>query len=635
MMKYFAVFVLVLSIMMGLVGLTNNGHIALAQDAHIDTWEINPTGDVAYGTWLTVRCKGNDGTTRITVNGIIKAEEGDPDLTTTIKTEEFVSSQSGGSLHLECQLRGNSGGWEAADYRDAWVNVSAAPSSESGSDDGNENILTTGGMDFNGYCRSLGYDRETHNPGNAYSYKCALDNQETDVDVFALCQWQYSGQLPYVGLRDANDANSWYCASTPQPTLPQQTQPQNGGEQSGSGNGSVSEPPGHGMDILGWCQSKGKSGTINTGDAFGWGCTNDDGSWAFSIDIDPVCQFSSGGVYPYAHLGDQADPSSWTCENYPQGDRPEGQPYIPPTNPIQPQDQPNENDSGSVSSGETFTWDGYTITQGDGQCQNALPPQMILGGRGRVTYTDGSPTSVKKSPGGSSFVSLPEGTEFDVLNENPNCTGGYLWYHVQLDDGRTGYMTEGRNDGDYWIEPAPGNQPSGGNIVELSYNYSAFGETYTFRVDKTDTNNCVILNGSEIVAQEINRARNWLRNSSNIPADFLLYMKSDGHIDTFRVAVDSFLVRNAGCMHSFYQVGEATMDLSGLGNVAFGYFTTWLPSIGVHMIADFDQLAKERRLDYPDDASQIDLGRAIAESKASVNSDLVESKIPGNFVNSQ
>lgn len=85
---------------------------------------------------------------------------------------------------------------------------------------------------------------------------------------------------------------------------------------------------------------------------------------------------------------------------------------------------------------------------------------------------------------------------------------------------------------------------------------------------------------------------------------------SNGGIDTFRVAVDSLMVREFGCLHTYYQVGSVTMDLSGLGNIMYGYITRLLPSMGVHWIADQLQSWKEDtrgQSDPADDFWQIEL----------------------------
>ncbi len=108
-----------------------------------------------------------------------------------------------------------------------------------------------------------------------------------------------------------------------------------------------------------------------------------------------------------------------------------------------------------------------------------------------------------------------------------------------------------------------------------------------------------------------------------------------GDIDTLRLTLDSGLIKLAHCQHSYYQIGSATMDLSGLGNVIFGYFSAKFPSASVHNFADLEQFFKEWRLDPADDSNQINLGRAIYSSNQPITASLVNSLIPTNFVSSK
>lgn len=90
-------------------------------------------------------------------------------------------------------------------------------------------------------------------------------------------------------------------------------------------------------------------------------------------------------------------------------------------------------------------------------CVDTLPPRMVVGQYGRVTFTDGSTTRLWNYPQGDPLDELPEGTLFRVL-ETHSCTlgrrGGVLsWWPVEMLDGLRGWLTEGYADGDYWIEP--------------------------------------------------------------------------------------------------------------------------------------------------------------------------------------
>jgi hypothetical protein len=235
------------------------------------------------------------------------------------------------------------------------------------------------------------------------------------------------------------------------------------GNQSNSASGSDSA----GMDILGWCHSIGYSGADFTGDAYSWSCTKD-GSQPKSIDVDSVCRYTHGDNLPYAGLGNQNDPYSWFCSDTPQ-DRPSETPIEDEEedNKTSPESGSSSGSSGSgsgntseePSSGETGDRDGVTYIQGEGSCDNALDPKMVVDGRGRVTINGGGPTALLTQPGGRVIEQVPEGGEFDVI-EGPLCENGYFWWTVRRDNGNIGVMAEGRKGDDYWIEPINNSETS-------------------------------------------------------------------------------------------------------------------------------------------------------------------------------
>ncbi|MCD8527021.1 SH3 domain-containing protein, partial [Candidatus Woesebacteria bacterium] len=304
--------------------------------------------------------------------------------------------------------------------------------------------------------------------------------------------------------------------------------------------------------------------------------------------------------------------------------------------------------SGSNSSSSSSSSIGSLGTSSNNSCAGALSPTLEIGDRGRVTYTDGNGTGVRSEPQGTVLVTLDEGDQFVVIG-GPRCTEGaarpnaHLWWvQVETDGGRVGWMPFGYVGGEYWIEPY---ESAGSNTIEnvlVDFYYSPFQETYSLEVDSSNPFNCVILNGSEIVAQELNRSLvEFVTTLENEPIttfvnDMRYYLRNEGDIDTFRVMLDAYLVRNVGCQHSYYQVGDVTMDLYGLGNVAFGFYSTLATTEWTaYRIADYYQFREEGRLDYPDDRSQIALGRAISLANSPIYPWLVESVIPDNFVSSR
>ena len=89
------------------------------------------------------------------------------------------------------------------------------------------------------------------------------------------------------------------------------------------------------------------------------------------------------------------------------------------------------------------------------ECPNTPVSIMSIGIRGRVTFTDGSTTSLREQPTTSSsrLMRMPEGFEFDVI-DGPVCADGYNFWQLQTDDGLVGWAAEG-NLSSYWIEPLP------------------------------------------------------------------------------------------------------------------------------------------------------------------------------------
>jgi hypothetical protein len=84
-------------------------------------------------------------------------------------------------------------------------------------------------------------------------------------------------------------------------------------------------------------------------------------------------------------------------------------------------------------------------------CPGAPPSRLEIGGRGRVTFTDGTPVRVRQSPGGTQTDTQPEGAVFDVLN-GPTCQGSYAWWEVRFDSGVYGFVAEGDLNS-YYLEP--------------------------------------------------------------------------------------------------------------------------------------------------------------------------------------
>lgn len=270
-----------------------------------------------------------------------------------------------------------------------------------------------------------------------------------------------------------------------------------------------------------------------------------------------------------------------------------------------------------------------------------VPANLTVGGYAKIIFSpDFDPLNLRTGPGlGYGVIrDLGEG-EVGFIVDGPNHSNGYTWYNLVFPSGETGWTAVASLDGDPWVQGLRMLEAVA-TIVEVSFFYAPFQTQYTFVVD---TQSCAIVNGAEIVAQEINRAHNWSDSlySNKLPQQALLllanYLRNNGGIDTFRTAASSQIDTATNCKNPYYQLSQSNhMDMYGLGNVVYGYFSSpFLNSWFTHRFADAIQLLEEGRLDPPDDRSQADLGRAIATSGQYPTESLIISLIPGDFVNSR
>ena len=86
-------------------------------------------------------------------------------------------------------------------------------------------------------------------------------------------------------------------------------------------------------------------------------------------------------------------------------------------------------------------------------CSGAPKSKVAVGSTARVTFTDGTPTRIRKQPTTSSGVigRLPEGTRFLIMGGH-KCGNGYTWWNIELPNGTRGWMAEGKGNS-YYLEP--------------------------------------------------------------------------------------------------------------------------------------------------------------------------------------
>lgn len=142
----------------------------------------------------------------------------------------------------------------------------------------------------------------------------------------------------------------------------------------------------------------------------------------------------------------------------------------------------------------------------------------------------------------------------------------------------------------------------------ISRYYEPFDFTYEFEVNDS----CSIVNGSEVIASEIERSMFWIQEQdSPFAAAFDFFTPQVGAGDVWRRWVESTVAPEMGCATIYYLVGGRRVDVSGVQNINFGFYTEWMPRFLVMRVGDVAALVHLRLVDEPDDRSQILLGRQM------------------------
>jgi hypothetical protein len=89
-------------------------------------------------------------------------------------------------------------------------------------------------------------------------------------------------------------------------------------------------------------------------------------------------------------------------------------------------------------------------------CPGVPPQRMTVNQRGYVC-TKSDPVRLRVSPARSAntLVQIEPGTQFTVIG-GPSCSDNWSWWNVQLNNGTTGWVSEGGDEIDpYFICPLP------------------------------------------------------------------------------------------------------------------------------------------------------------------------------------
>ncbi len=242
---------------------------------------------------------------------------------------------------------------------------------------------------------------------------------------------------------------------------------------------------------------------------------------------------------------------------------------------------------------------------------------MPVGVGDGARVTPGEPNNRRAGPGTSyrQTGSLPGSTQFTVTDTA--CANGYGW--VQVDG--SGWTATGTAS-DPWVERWNTSSTTSQTSVEDYVVVHVSG--YALRVNPRT---CAIQNGAEIIQGEISFFSFQLQNSRNIEeiinSIFDYFELDTGRSDLLRVEIkDSIKAIVPKCSSPYYLIGNLYMDLSGVGNVVFGYFMGMFDSSAGEVISALKQGERdgfgrqwhwfETWIDYPDDRNQRNMGSILA-----------------------
>lgn len=505
--------------------------------------------------------------------------------------------------------------------------------------------VRTAGLDLNAYCARKGLG-VAELIGNRWAgdWRCRDGNGNLHpMNIAEACQ-MLNG-LPYVGLGNPEDASGWYCADQPVPlATPRETE----------GGGSNPPPPPNDVPDPGAAfgnQDRGRSSgqceirefSLNPAGPYVLGqevavrLRTSCSTVRFSVNGDVrdelgapdhsyTFRTASRGVGSFEICGEGRTSSSWDnaarqCVQVYVGPQWRVAEYTPPRPPAQEPSSTN-------------------------RCSSLS--RLSVGDIAVAAFQ----VNVRHQPTRDSErkFQLAVGNQVSIIS-GPRCDGNYVWWEVGI-VGNSGWAAELDNESDRLLvrngEPLPGGgsttggSGTGGNVITLPTSVPqsnltsvpppparnlitqpvtlADGTVFGFEVDRGRYR---ILNGSEYVVFELQKLENRLRASSWDLGILIEYLtprvgRSDRNISQIKSALCG---NNETCRNRLeYEVGDRLMDLSGVGNLAYGYFvdTMNLPLALADITANLDQLpssifAREfiTFSDNPDDRMQRSVGAEL------------------------
>ncbi|MDQ3008989.1 MAG: SH3 domain-containing protein [bacterium] len=557
---------------------------------------MQPEGTVGLGTNVFLSGTSTCGTVRFEVNGNPRAEIGSTNQTETLRTNEFGT----GSFDVCFVARGD-GGWENA----ARFSINGNPFGESGQN----TISAHWRADIYGSVRVCFHIAAGDWERGAQS--C------TNIEVVEAPQ---GNNPPAQGNTTDNQGGSG--GEFPQAQQPSNNPPapsNSGNSASGNNSSSANTSCGYQVGL-----SVGGSGQVTPGAPNRMRSNPNLGS-------NQVGSIPGGAEFAVVGGPTCADGYQWWQVDY-NGIRGwtaaggNGQLWVQTVS------------GSSGSSGSNSNSSSNTVSQpASNNSSCGVRVSLSVGGRARVTPGDPNRMRSQASTGSNQVGSIPGGGAFEVIG-GPTCADGYQWWQVNY-NGTRGWTAAGGN-GQPWVQAVGGAGNSGANnntggvkrqITDERVNL-ADGSSFTFRFDR-DRN--WILNGSEFVVSEINKLNAQVNSTSSmtdqVRAVFTYAVPVVGQADSNIDRIKGQLCRGSASCEAriLYVVSDRVMDLSGVGNIAYGYYidSLNLPLRLSDSIANWDQLISSLRAreyittrDNSDDLNQRDVGRELRRRGLSVDS---------------
>ncbi|MEP7166652.1 MAG: SH3 domain-containing protein [Candidatus Woesebacteria bacterium] len=470
-----------------------------------------------------------------------------------------------------------------------------------------------GGFGNNGvqtiiYCQDIGFDTSQHsdNSNSAHTFRC-VRNQDVWNFVWAQVCEDVWGVGYYPTLSSADDITGWRCVQDPNAYI----------APSGGYYPDAKTADG-GIDTnklcIHWSYNGSQHSDSGADVAYTIRCIRgqevlylDKGLW------EKACYEVYGNGW-YAFLNSADELGGWKCVQDPNArvDQPNGVPPNPPTAVpvVQPTAVP-------------------PIQPGPNGCPPPMAARLQKNGQARTTVSlNVHKQNLNGSIANELVGTLPVGSVVNVVN-GPVCAQSMNWWFISSGT-ILGLASEGQSNV-YYLEPytTPSQPPVQPETKTFDLTYQPWGHTYHIVLN---TRTCAIVNGSEVVANELSRFSYWYK-SSTASGIWNYFSVNSGGLEHFRHYLEGILTKDSGCMTVHYEVGKYNvMDMSGLGNIVFGFFAQrYMSQLAEDMIADIDQARNENSLgwmgDFDDDRTQRDTGRYVSEivgSQASVTPGIVE-----------